>query len=117
MSILYSVYKIQYTFCKVKPSLLVCYHRMHWAVKKPSIIRLSICQWHCVKHRLEQQNMASSSTGMDSRKKGTVAEVLDASLSAQLFNLLLGQERSAMPTAMAFAHGHIWKRLPLSVGH
>ena len=60
--------------------------------------------------------MASSSTGMESRKKGTVAEVFDESLSAELFNLLWGQERSAMPTVVDYAYEQIWKRVILIGG-
>jgi len=53
---------------------------------------------------------------MESRKKGTVAEVFDESLSAELFNLLWGQERSAMPTVVDYAYEQIWKRVILIGG-
>ena len=55
--------------------------------------------------------MTSISTGAHDRKKGTVAEVFDESLSAELFNLLWGQERSATPTVVDFAYEQIWKRV------
>ena len=55
--------------------------------------------------------MTSISTGIHGRKKGTVAEVFDESLSAELFNLLWGQERIAMPTVVDYAYEEIWKRV------
>ncbi len=55
--------------------------------------------------------MTSISTGMNDPRKGTVAEVFDESLSAELFNLLWGQERSAMPTVVDYAYEEIWKRV------
>src|SRR5579872_5198041 len=55
--------------------------------------------------------MTSSSTGTNDRKKGTVAEVFDENLSAELFNLLWGQERNAMPTVVDYAYEEIWKRV------
>ena len=55
--------------------------------------------------------MTSISTGAHDRKKGTVAEVFDESLSAELFNLLWGQERTAMPTVVDYAYEEIWKRV------
>ena len=55
--------------------------------------------------------MTSISTGTNDRKKGTVAEVFDKSLSAELFNLLCGQERTAMPTVVDYAYEEIWKRV------
>src|SRR6266853_4564695 len=55
--------------------------------------------------------MTSLSTGTNDRKKGTVAEVFDESLTAELFNLLWGQERSAMPTVVDYAYREIWKRV------
>jgi DNA-binding GntR family transcriptional regulator len=51
------------------------------------------------------------STGTNGRKKGTVAEVFDESLTAELFNLLWGQERSAIPTVVDYAYEEIWKRV------
>src|ERR1700688_2936216 len=51
------------------------------------------------------------STGTNDRKKGTVAEVFDESLTAELFNLLWGQERSAMPTVVDYAYEEVWKRV------
>jgi DNA-binding GntR family transcriptional regulator len=55
--------------------------------------------------------MTSISTEPNDRKKGTVAEVFDESLSAELFNLLWGQERTAMPTVVDYAYEEIWKRV------
>lgn len=55
--------------------------------------------------------MTSISTGTNNRKKGTVAEVFDESLTAELFNLLWGQERSAIPTVVDYAYEEIWKRV------
>lgn len=55
--------------------------------------------------------MASISTGRDDRKKGTVAEVFDEHLTAELFNLLWGQERNAVPTIVDYAYEEIWKRV------
>jgi DNA-binding GntR family transcriptional regulator len=55
--------------------------------------------------------MASISAGTNDRKKGTLAEVFDESLIADLFNLLWGQERSAMPTVVDYAYEEIWKHV------
>jgi DNA-binding GntR family transcriptional regulator len=55
--------------------------------------------------------MTSISTGTHDRKKGTVAEVFDESLIAELFDLLWGQERTAMPTVVDYAYEEIWKRV------
>jgi DNA-binding GntR family transcriptional regulator len=55
--------------------------------------------------------MTSISTGTDDRKKGTVAEIFDENLCAELFNLLWGQERTAMPTVVDHAYEEIWKRV------
>jgi DNA-binding GntR family transcriptional regulator len=55
--------------------------------------------------------MTSISAGTNDREKGIVAEVFDESLSAELFNLLWGQERSAMPTVVDYAYKEIWKRV------
>jgi DNA-binding GntR family transcriptional regulator len=55
--------------------------------------------------------MASISTGTNDRKRGTVAEVFDESLSAELFNLLRGQERAAIPTVVDYAYEEIWKHV------
>jgi DNA-binding GntR family transcriptional regulator len=60
--------------------------------------------------------MTSISTGKNDRKKGTVAEVFDESLSAELFNLLWRQERPAMPTVVDYAYEEIWKRVILIGG-
>lgn len=55
--------------------------------------------------------MASSSTGTNSWKKGTVAEVFDDRLCAELFTLLWSQERTAMPTVVDHAYEEIWQRV------
>ena len=55
--------------------------------------------------------MTSISPETNDRKKGTVAEVFDESLSAELFNLIWGQERAAMPTVVDYAYEEIWKRV------
>ena len=55
--------------------------------------------------------MTSISAGTNDRKKGTLAEVFDESLIADLFNLLWGQERSAMPTVVDYAYEEIWKHV------
>src|SRR5437764_2676789 len=55
--------------------------------------------------------MAYPSAGMNSGKKGTVAEVFDESFGEELFNLLWGQERSAMPTVVDYAYEEVWKRV------
>src|SRR6058998_2422732 len=55
--------------------------------------------------------MTSISPETNDRKKGTVAEVFDESLSAELFNLIWGQERSVMPTVVDYAYEEIWKRV------
>src|SRR5438093_714626 len=55
--------------------------------------------------------MTSTSAGTNNRKKGTVAEVFDESLIAEIFNLLWGQERSVMPTVVDYAYEEIWKRV------
>src|SRR2546427_950964 len=55
--------------------------------------------------------MTSISLGTNDRKKGTVAEVFDESLIAELFNLLWGQERTATPTVVDYAYEQIWKRV------
>ena len=60
--------------------------------------------------------MTSISTGANDRKKGTVAEVFDERLCAELFNLLWGQERAAMPTVVDYAYEEIWKRVIMMGG-
>src|SRR5260370_1326796 len=55
--------------------------------------------------------MAYPLAGMDSRKQGSKAEAFDESLSAELFNLLWGQDRSAIPTVVDYAYEEIWKRV------
>ncbi len=59
--------------------------------------------------------MAYPLAGMDSRKQGSKAEAFDESLSAELFNLLWGQDRSAIPTVVDYAYEEIWKRVPGAV--
>ena len=55
--------------------------------------------------------MTSISAKTNDRKKGTVAEVFDENLITELFNLLWGQERSAIPTVVDYAYEEIWKRV------
>jgi DNA-binding GntR family transcriptional regulator len=55
--------------------------------------------------------MAAITPGTSNRKKGTVAEVFDERFSTELFNLLWGQERSAMPTVVDYAYEEIWKHV------
>src|SRR5438067_3192836 len=49
--------------------------------------------------------------GTDGQKNGTVAEAFDESFGEELFNLLWGQERSAMPTVVDYAYEEVWKRV------
>src|SRR6266481_2390118 len=60
--------------------------------------------------------MTYSSAGTNSRKKDTLAETFDESLGAELFDLLWGQERTAMPTVVDYAYEQIWKRVILIGG-
>jgi DNA-binding GntR family transcriptional regulator len=60
--------------------------------------------------------MAYSSAGTNSRKKDTLAETFDESLGAELFNLLWGQERTAMPTVVDYAYEQIWQRVIMMGG-
>ncbi len=55
--------------------------------------------------------MTSISPETNDRKTGTVADIFDESLSAELFNLIWGQERTAMPTVVDYAYEEIWKRV------
>src|SRR2546429_5197777 len=55
--------------------------------------------------------MTYPSAGMNSGKKGTVAEVFDESFGEELFNLLWVQERTAMPSVVNYAYEQIWKRV------
>jgi DNA-binding GntR family transcriptional regulator len=55
--------------------------------------------------------MMYSQLGADGRKKGSVAEVFDDQLGTELFNLLWGQERTAMPTVVDHAYEQLWKRV------
>ncbi len=61
--------------------------------------------------------MDASSAGANDRKQETVAEVFDENLCAELFNLLWGQERSAMPTVVDHAYEELWKRVIMSGGN
>src|SRR3981081_3699356 len=61
--------------------------------------------------------MTSISTGTNDGKKGTVAGIFDESLSAELFNLLWGQDRSTMPTVVDYAYEEIWKRVIMIGGN
>src|SRR5207248_3637299 len=56
-------------------------------------------------------NMTYPSAGMDSQKKGTVAEAFDESFGEELFNRRWGQERTAMPTVVDYAYEQLWKRV------
>src|SRR5438132_1826929 len=60
--------------------------------------------------------MTSISPETNDRKMGTVADIFDESLSAELFNLLWGQERAAMPTVVDYAYEQIWKHVILIGG-
>jgi DNA-binding GntR family transcriptional regulator len=60
--------------------------------------------------------MAYSSAGTNSQKKDTLAEIFDESLGAELFNLLWGQERTAMPTVVDYAYEQIWQRVIMMGG-
>jgi DNA-binding GntR family transcriptional regulator len=60
--------------------------------------------------------MNQPKAGMDGWKKGAVAEVFDESLGTELFDLLWGQERTAMPTVVDYAYEQIWKRVILIGG-
>jgi DNA-binding GntR family transcriptional regulator len=55
--------------------------------------------------------MTYSSVGTNNRKKDTLAETFDERLGAELFNLLWGQERTAMPTVVDYAYEQIWQRV------
>ena len=55
--------------------------------------------------------MSSISAGANDPKKGTVAEVFDESLRAELFDLLWGQERSVMPSVVDYAYKELWKHV------
>lgn len=55
--------------------------------------------------------MASSLTGTNDWKKGTVADVFDEKLCAELFTLLWDQERTLLPTVVDHAYEEIWKRV------
>ena len=60
--------------------------------------------------------MASSSTGTNSQSNDTLAKIFDESLGAELFNLLWGQERAAMPTVVDYAYEQIWQRVIMMGG-
>lgn len=55
--------------------------------------------------------MSNPPAGADSQKKGTVAEVFDESFGGELFKLLWGQERTALPTVVDYAYEQLWKRV------
>jgi len=55
--------------------------------------------------------MAARPAEPDNRKKGTIAEIFDENLCAELFNLLWGQERTSVPTVADHAYEGIWKRV------
>lgn len=60
--------------------------------------------------------MTYSSAETNSRKKETETKPFDESLGAELFNLLWGQERTAMPTVVDYAYEEIWKRVIMMGG-
>lgn len=55
--------------------------------------------------------MTSISAGANDPKRGTVADVFDENLCAELFDLLWGQERTAMPSVVDYAYEELWKRV------
>src|SRR5579862_490867 len=55
--------------------------------------------------------MTSHSVEANEPKKGTIADVFDENLCAELFDLLWGQERSAMPSVVDHAYEELWKRV------
>lgn len=55
--------------------------------------------------------MTESSPSTNHGKRGTIAEIFDESLCAELFTLLWGQERTAMPTVVDHAYEELWKRV------
>ncbi|HET9920614.1 MAG TPA: GntR family transcriptional regulator [Ktedonobacteraceae bacterium] len=55
--------------------------------------------------------MTYSSAETNSRKKETETKPFDESLGAELFNLLWGQERTAMPTVVDYAYEQLWQRV------
>ena len=55
--------------------------------------------------------MSSIPASTNGRKKGIVAEVFDANLISELFDLLWGQERAAIPTVVDYTYEEIWKRV------
>ena len=60
--------------------------------------------------------MTSLAAGTHGRKKDTVAEVFDESLIAELFDLLWGQERTAIPSVVDYAYEETWKRVMMIGG-
>src|SRR5258708_34911742 len=60
--------------------------------------------------------MAYSTVGTNSWNKDTLANTFDESLGAELFNLLWGQERVAMPTVVDYAYEQIWQRVIMMGG-
>jgi len=61
--------------------------------------------------------MNSLSASTNGPKKGTIAEVFDESLCAELFTMLWGQERTVMPTVVDHAYEEIWKRVIMIGGN
>ena len=62
--------------------------------------------------------MTSTATGAsDQQHKGTIAEIFDEALCAELFDLLWGQERTATPTVVDYAYKEIWKRVIMLGGN
>ena len=60
--------------------------------------------------------MAYPSAGMEHRKHDSMAEAYDERVSAELFHLLWGQDRSAIPTVGDYAYEELWKRVILIGG-
>jgi DNA-binding GntR family transcriptional regulator len=60
--------------------------------------------------------MSQPETGTNHRKSGRVVEAFDEHFAGELFNLLWGQERTAMPTVVDYAYEQIWKRVILLGG-
>src|SRR5579884_1841114 len=60
--------------------------------------------------------MAYSSPGTNNRSQDTLANTFDERLGAELFNLLWGQERAAMPTVVDYAYEQIWQRVIMMGG-
>ena len=60
--------------------------------------------------------MTSLSTGTNDRERDRAAGISAERLSSELFDLLLGQERTALPTVVDYAYEEIWKRVIMMGG-